>query len=143
LFEARNKENIVIKGYGAEWLMHKKDYQGPLYERAEGRHSLTLRGCRNISVSGLRILSSGGDGFYIGRGLIRYGGQIACENIDIRDINLEDHHRQGISVISAKNLLIENCTLQKTRGTKPQFGIDFEPNNSDELLENYYAKLCD
>jgi hypothetical protein len=141
LFEARNKENIVIKGYGAEWFMQKKDYQSPLYERSGWRHCLTLRGCRNVTVAGLRIKSSGGDGIYVGRG---HGpeGPVACVDIEIHDIQIEDHHRQGISVISTKNLFIENCTIRKTRGTKPQFGIDFEPNNSDELLENIIVRNC-
>lgn len=141
LFEARNKENIILSGYGAEWIMRKSEYQSPFYDKSEWRHCLALRGCRNVIVSGLRIANSGGDGIYIGRG---HGEQapVSCEDIQIRDIQCEDHHRQGISIISARNLLIEKCSILRTKGTAPQYGIDFEPNRTDEYLENCVVRNC-
>lgn len=51
-------------------------------------------------------------------------------------------HRQGISVISAKKLLIEDCTFQKTDGTAPRAGIDFEPNGPDESLTDCVVRNC-
>jgi hypothetical protein len=39
-------------------------------------------------------------------------------------------------VITADNLLIEECRLQNTRGTAPEAGIDFEPNHPEEVLSN-------
>ena len=139
LLTARDKENITLRGPGASLVMRKQDYQEPPYEKAEWRNCLSLRGCRNIKVEGLRLAASGGDGIYIGRGT---GGRIQCQDITIKDVTCEDHHRQGISVITAENLLIEGCTLRRTRGTAPQAGIDFEPNQPDEHLADCVMRNC-
>lgn len=139
LLTARDKENIILRGPGASLVMRKQDYQKPPYDKAEWRHCLSLRGCRNVRVEGLRLASSGGDGIYIGRGT---GDRIHCQDITIRDVSCEDHHRQGISVITAENLLIENCILRGTQGTAPQAGIDFEPNRPDERLVNCVLRNC-
>jgi len=68
LLTARDKENITLTGPGASLVMRKPDYQAPPYEKAEWRHCLSLHGCRNIKVYGLRMAASGGDGVYVGRG---------------------------------------------------------------------------
>ena len=47
-----------------------------------------------------------------------------------------DNHRQGLSVISAENLLVENCVFSNTDGTPPEAGIDLEPDSADERLVN-------
>lgn len=139
LFSADNVENLVIWGYGATLRMHKKDYQNKKeYEPAEWRMTLSLTGCKNVVVEGIRCESSGGDGIYIGATQERN----YCEDIIIRDVVCDDNHRQGISVISAKNLTIENCSLLNTSGTAPQAGIDFEPNSEDEQLTNIIMKNC-
>ena len=139
LFSADNVENLVISGYGAALRMHKKDYQNKKeYEPAEWRMALSLTGCKNVIIEGIRCESSGGDGIYIGA----THKQNYCENIVIKDVICDDNHRQGISVISAKNLTIENCSLLNTSGTAPEAGIDFEPNGDDEQLTNIMMKNC-
>src|SRR5690606_29588040 len=63
-------------------------------------------------------------------------------NITIRDVVCDRNYRQGISVITAENLLIENCTLKNTAGTAPAAGIDFEPNPPRERLGNCVMRNC-
>lgn len=138
LFAATDAENITLRGYGATLRMRKNDYQHSPYAKAEWRMTLDFAGCRKIAVEGLRIESSGGDGIYIGA----THKQPFCEDIVIRDVTCHDHHRQGISVISAVNLLIENCILSGTGGTAPQAGIDFEPNSPGERLKNCVVRNC-
>ena len=139
LLTARDKENITLRGPGASLIMRKQDYAQAPYEKSEWRNTLSLRGCHNVTVQGLRMAASGGDGIYIGRGT---GSRIQCANIIIKDVTCEDHHRQGISVIAAEHLLIESCTLRGTQGTAPQAGIDFEPNHADEHLSNCIVRDC-
>lgn len=138
LFSARDAQNITVRGYGARLRMRKADYQSEAYEKAEWRTTLTFSGCRNIRVEGLSLENSGGDGIYIGatEALPR------CEDVVIRDVLCWNHHRQGISVISAKSLLIENCRFVGTKGTAPQAGIDLEPNSADECLVNVTVRNC-
>lgn len=141
LFSAIHKSNIVLRGSQTVWRMNRADYTQPPYPPGEWRHILALRGCENIQITGLRLENSGGDGIYIGRGLPP-DGPVACTDIVIRDVVCDGNYRQGISVISARRLRIEACTLRNTRGTPPQAGIDFEPNLPDEVLEDCVLVNC-
>lgn len=138
LFSANDASGIAILGYGATLRMHKPDYQKEPYAKGEWRMTLDLQGCRNIRIEGLRLESSGGDGIYIGATT----ATPYCENVEIRNVVCHDHHRQGISVISAVNLLIENCVLSSTEGTAPEAGIDLEPNSPNEKLVNVVVRNC-
>jgi lysophospholipase L1-like esterase len=138
LFSAADAGNLALRGYGATLRMHKKDYQAAPYTKAEWRMVLDLQGCRRVRIEGLRLESSGGDGIYLGAtSRLPY-----CEDVVIRDVVCHDHHRQGISVIGAVNLLIENCVLSNTGGTAPQAGIDFEPNGPREKLIHCVVRNC-
>ncbi|MFA7693015.1 MAG: right-handed parallel beta-helix repeat-containing protein [Candidatus Hydrogenedentales bacterium] len=138
LITARNCENIKLSGYNARLVMNKRDYQSDAYEAAEWRMTLNFVGCTNIHVEGLRLEASGGDGIYLGAS----SEQPYCKNVVIRDVACLNHHRQGISVISADSLLIENCELSGTQGTAPQAGIDLEPNRDNERLVNVVIRNC-
>jgi len=138
LFTAVDASDITIRGYGATLRMRKKDYQSAAYAKAEWRMVLHFMGCRRVRVEGVRLESSGGDGIYIGTtAKLPY-----CADVVIRDVVCHDNHRQGISVISAVNLLIENCVMSNTGGTSPQAGIDFEPNGAREKLVNCVVRNC-
>lgn len=134
LFSARNIENIILRGEGATFRMWRDDYANPdLYEKAEWRHCLYMGGCTNVQVIGLTFTESGGDGIYLGSD---------NRDIVIRDVTCDANYRQGISVISAENLLIEDCVLSNTKGTPPEAGIDFEPNYSTNRLVNIVMRNC-
>ena len=139
LFTASNKENIALVGYEATLRMHRSDYDNPeLYKKAEWRHTLSIRSSSNIKVYGLTLAESGGDGIYLGtatRG-------VTNKDIHIKDVVCESNYRQGISVITAENLLIENTVMRNTGGTPPQAGIDFEPNHPSERLVNVVMRDC-
>lgn len=138
LFTARDMHDITIRGYGATLRMRKKDYQNPPYERAEWRMGISIRGCRRVLVEGVRVESSGGDGFYVdGGGDLRWS-----EDITIRDCVSHDNHRQGLSVISAQNLLVENCIFSGTSGTPPEAGIDLEPDSAEQRFVNCVIRNC-
>jgi enterochelin esterase family protein len=132
LFSALGQSNIVIRGYGACLRMHKRDYQRPPHKAAEWRMGIALRGCRRVLIEGLRVEGSGGDGFYVDGG----GGRGWSEDITLRNCAAHDNHRQGVSVISAVNLLIENCAFSNTWGTAPEAGIDLEPDTERQRLVN-------
>lgn len=138
LIRAEDVSDITIRGYGATLRMRKKDYQQPPYEKAEWRMGVRIVGCQRVDILGLRVESSGGDGIYIGSS----GKNRWCTDITIRDCVCHDNHRQGISVISAENLLVENCTLSGTDGTAPEAGIDLEPDSPDERLMNCVVRNC-
>ena len=138
LFAAIGVYNLTMRGYGATLRMWKKDYQNPPYKKAEWRMGIAIRGGRNMLIEGLRVESSGGDGFYVDEG----PGAGWSENVTIRNCMAFDNHRQGISVISAVNLLVENCTFAATRGTAPEAGIDLEPDSAKQRLVNCVIRNC-
>ncbi len=138
LFTATGIENLTIYGYGATLRMRKKDYQSSEYAKAEWRMGIALRGAKNVRIEGLRVESSGGDGFYVDGG----GNLPFSQDVTIRNCVAHDNHRQGISVISAVNLLVENCVFSGTRGTAPEAGIDFEPDAPDQRLADCVVRNC-
>lgn len=135
--------NIKISGYEAEIRMLKHEYS----DIGQWRHGISVLSSDSIEILGVKISSSGGDGVYVGsnRGRINY-----CSNILIRDVFADRNARNGISVISCSNLLIENCKIMNTgRGNRPNnssngpwAGIDLEPNFEYELLDNIVINNC-
>ncbi len=138
LLNILNCKNVSLTGHGATVRMHRADYAKPPYSKAEWRNTLQIKSSSNITVTGLTMAESGGDGIYLG---VATRG-VTNKDIVIRDVVLERHYRQGISVISAENLLIENTVMRETAGTAPMAGIDFEPNDSDEKLVNCVMRNC-
>jgi hypothetical protein len=138
LFVLRRLHDVTLYGYGARLAMRKEDYRRPPYGRAEWRHAFRLHGCTGIALYGVTAESSGGDGVYLGSD----GGQRFNENVILKDLVLRDHYRQGISVVSAQDLLIENVLMTRTEGTAPSAGIDFEPNGPDERLVRCTLRNC-
>ena len=118
--------------------MRKTDYHQAPYQKAEWRHALSIKSSSNIVVDGLNLVDSGGDGIYLGKSM--HG--VTNKNVTIRSVVCDGNNRQGISVITAENLLIENTILRNTWGTAPQAGIDFEPNQDDEKLANCVMRNC-
>jgi len=132
LLKIWNRRNIVLSGYGATLRMHKTDYWHPPYQRSEWRHALDMRGCTGVQVEGLTFRDSGGDGIYLS-GTDR---QPHVSGVTIRDVVCDGNHRQGMSVISAEDLLVERCDFSNTLGTAPMAGIDLEPNQPWQCLVN-------
>ncbi len=127
-----NAKNVTLRGNGV-FRMNKKDYQDTTrYKFSEWRHTLSLNNAENIRIEGIQFKESGGDGIYLN----------GVRNVTIVKVKCEDNHRQGISVISAENLLIEDSVFSGTDGTAPMAGIDFEPNRADEKLVRCVLRNC-
>jgi polygalacturonase len=126
LIRGNRVTNVTIQGYGAVLRMRKADYQDrKKYAPAEWRHGISLRGCRDIKILGVRVESTGGDGIYVGPQLKTW---IPCKNILIQDVVCDDNLRQGLSITSVRNLLVDNCVFSNTSGGRPGAGLDIEPN---------------
>ena len=132
--------NVTISGYGAVLRMRKWDYHAAPYRKSEWRHGIDFRSCRNVRVEGVRVVESGGDGIYLG--VDNADSERCNKDVVIRDVTCDSNNRQGISVISAENLLVENCDLVNTVGASPEAGIDFEPNNADQRMVNCRMVNC-
>ncbi len=141
LFTIMDVANVTLRGEGdgATLRMWQEDYDNPeLYTKAEWRHCVQLRGATNVIVAGLTLRDSGGDGIYLGIGS---NGETNL-GVHIHDVICDSNYRQGISVITAENLLIEDTIMRNTSGTAPEAGIDFEPNRPEERLVNVVMRNC-
>jgi len=123
---------VSMVGPGATLKMQQADYTGSSYTASESRHAINLMGVTNCTIDGLNILNTGGDGVIVGAG----AGTWYSQGVTIENVTINNAYRNGISVISVKNLLVDNCTIVNTAGTLPKDGIDFEPDNSNEVLQN-------
>jgi hypothetical protein len=131
----------TLRGYGATLRMRKADYMGDGYEPGEWRHALSLTGARDCTILGLTMQDSGGDGIYLGS-VLTGPNRIPCQDIDITDCLCDGNHRQGMSVISARELYVGNSVFRGTKGTPPQTGIDLEPNHHDDVLQDVVISKC-
>ena len=150
VFTARDVSNLAIEGDGATVRMQKEDYITGIvlkdldwhrwfgqYEKAEWRMALSLRGCSNVTVRGLTLRDSGGDGVYID------GGKNGpSRNIRLSNVVCDNNYRQGISVIDVDGLLVENSVFKNTWGTPPSSGVDIEPDGAEQVVRDVVFRNC-
>ena len=126
-------DNIVIKGKGSII----GDRQKHLSNDGEWGMGISLYGGNNIKIIGISIKDCWGDCIYV------YNN---ADCIEISGCLLEHSRRQGISVISCKNIKINNCKILCIQGTKPEYAIDIEPNENDTIvnvfINNVYINNC-
>lgn len=133
--------NITGKA-GASFLFSTKDAaislsnfkmigSGNVLTNSNG-HVFGLYSPYHVTVSGMTITDAGIDGVYIGQNPFRSG--LVTHNITLQDVVIDNATRNGISIITADKLLIDNCIIINTSGASPQSGIDFEPNNESNYL---------
>jgi len=89
-------------------------------------------GAKDVNITGLTVNDCWGDGFYIGAS----SQQAYSEDIQLIDVHADNNRRQGISLISGRNINIVRPVLTNTNGIPPAAGMDIEPNSNDQLLEN-------
>lgn len=111
-------ENIRLHGNGAI-VGDKHTHKGTKGEWGMG---VNLAKCKNVDIYDLTIRDCWGDCIYIGE-----------ESADVRINNctLEHGRRQGISITSAYNVIIENTLITNVGGTAPEYAIDIEPNKNE------------
>jgi len=139
LFTADHKANITLEGYGATLKMFREDYTNPsLYSYSQWRHVFYFLSCDRVTIKGLTMRDSGGDGLFVGS----FGGRPACTNFYVKDVVCDNNYRQGVSVTNAENFLIEDSVMKNTWGQEPQAGIDFEPDDASMRLVNCVVNNC-
>ena len=134
LFELSCVTNFTLRGgEGSVFRMWKEDYRKPPYERGEWRYTFRIERSMNVLVENMCFVESGGDGI------------VVCgnsKNVTIRNCVCDRNHRQGMTVGSGENILVENCIFSNTSGTAPEAGVDFEPDSPNEKLVNCTLRNC-
>lgn len=92
---------------------------------------INILGSNNISIYDISISNCWGDGIYIAGATQAYS-----QNVTVERVISDNNRRQVISIISVKGLIIRDSTFSNTNGTRPQSGIDLEPDKSNEFIQN-------
>jgi hypothetical protein len=118
--------DVELSGYGAVLRMNK-----PEYKTGEYRHCVFISGSTNVEIAGLTCADAGGDGFYISGS----EKKSFSENVTITGVKAEGSKREGLTVISARNLVVRKSFFNHANGVIPQAGIDIEPESTRDRLE--------
>lgn len=110
-------DNVAM--VGGNLVGERHEHSGKTGEWGMG---LSVRNSRNVIVKNVATKDNWGDGFYISN---------QSENIIFCSVTADGNRRQGMSIISGNHIGIYNSVFKNTAGTKPEAGIDIEPNQGD------------
>jgi len=131
LFEAEAVTGVRLEGYGATLSMGNIDSAAL---GGEWRHAIDLTSVTNFEIAGLTINNAGGDGVFVGS--TETMNSEFSDTVTIKDVVIDGSYRNGISVISAQDLVIDNAVIINSSGTNPQSGIGFEPDFMGQRIVN-------
>lgn len=122
-------ENISL--YNANIEGDKHEHTGTKGEWGMG---ISIRGAKNIKVFNSVVKYCWGDGIYLGITEKSSNNM----NVTITNTFLDDNRRNGMSIIAAENLKVNNLVVANTHGTSPMAGIDIEPDTNTDVVKNLY-----
>ncbi|MEN5308851.1 hypothetical protein ABE425_15145 [Chryseobacterium cucumeris] len=113
-----------------------------LDSKGEWGFGIDIRGSRNIEIFNANISNCWGDGIVLVKTMrnIRAGITkekiFSTENINIIGGIINNVRRNGITIAGGKDVVIKNLLIANINGTNPMAGIDIEPDDSNNILEN-------
>ncbi|HLF51188.1 right-handed parallel beta-helix repeat-containing protein [Flavobacterium sp.] len=110
----------------------KGDRNYHLDTKGEWGMGISIMGSSNIKIINPKISDCWGDGIYIGKSLN------SSKNINIYYPELDNNRRNGISIVSGDRIFVESPLVSNTHGTMPGCGIDIEPNNNNDEINNIF-----
>jgi parallel beta-helix repeat protein len=99
---------------------------GHLGTTGEWGYGLNISGSSNVSVSDLHVSECWGDGVLVGAIGSEGSGQLAT-GVTLTRVVSTHNRRQALTIGPCNGLTVTNCTFSNTQGTKPESGIDMEP----------------
>ena len=136
-FTLKNIENVIIKNGYIEG-----DNATHTGVTGEWGYGISLRKAKNIHLENLTITKCWGDGINLNNSTGSAGSD--NENVFINNCICDDNRRQGMSIESVKNMLVQNSKFINTGYsiyTAPCSGVDIEPPIYN-LCENITFDNC-
>ncbi|WP_411972657.1 hypothetical protein ACLCDV_00805 [Sphingobacterium sp. Lzh-3] len=130
----RNAVNVQI--FNPRIFGDKKSHTG---SKGEWGMGISIYSSKNVDIYNPLVEECWGDGIYVGR----QPGNINNQNINIYSAQLHENRRNGISIISGVNVLLDRPVVSNTNGILPMCGIVLEPNDNNDQIDNVtinYAK---
>lgn len=108
-------DNVFFHGNG----IVRGDKFTHLDDKYEWGMGISVLNSNNVRIYDVKVDQCWGDCIFIDGN---------SQNIHVSNCTLDNGRRQGISVISGDNIIIENCLITNVGGTPPQCAIDVEPD---------------
>jgi polygalacturonase len=120
---------------GGRIVGDRDQHQG---SEGEWGYGINISASRNVTVEGTHLSGCWGDGMWIGA--LGKGPTLELStDVTVRNVVSTNNRRQGLSMGPCRHVRILDCTFSDTHGTKPEAGIDLEPQKqgptSDVLIE--------
>ena len=95
---------------------------------------ISIAGSTDVTIDSPSTINCWGDGIYI-------ANSFASGLPYSSDIRVMNHHasgcrRQGVSIISGRNILFDRPVWENIAGTLPSAGLDIEPNGNTDVIED-------
>lgn len=116
-FEIMNVKNVLVSN------LTMIGWKQETSEVTEFAHGLSISGSENVIVKNVSCLYFRGDGF-----CVQISSGIIPKNITMSNIVSRYNHRQGMSITGVDLMSVTNSEFSYTSGTRPQSGVDIEPN---------------
>lgn len=130
-----NVENVTVTGKGSI-IGDRAEHTG---EKLEFGYGIILYNSQNVLIEGISVYDCIGDGICLEGDNTDHA---YSEHVVIRNCTCDNNMRNGISVIAAKDVVIEGCVLKNTNGFNPQYGIDCETNSEDDTCTDIIIRNC-
>ncbi|WP_161805627.1 right-handed parallel beta-helix repeat-containing protein [Frateuria defendens] len=105
----------------------------------EWGYGINILASSKVYVHDIEASEFWGDGLYVGA-IGSAGSAIASADVTINRVVSTGNRRQGLSITPADRVYVVNSTFSNTNGTKPEAGIDIEPqtqgNSTNIRIEN-------
>jgi hypothetical protein len=106
---------------------------------------ISIVGSSDITLINPTTVNCWGDGIYLAGSYVHKLPY--AENIKVVNHHASGCRRQGVSIISAKNVVFDHPVWTDIQGTAPSAGLDIEPDDNTNVLENIriispYTRNC-
>jgi polygalacturonase len=110
----------------------------------EWGHGIALYGAKRVTVRDIHISRCWGDGISIGGKRVnpkdKGEAPAPSEDVVLANVTCTGNRRQGLSIGHSRDVRVYDCEFSDTAGTKPECGIDMEPDAARDvervLVEN-------
>lgn len=135
ILNIENVRNVIIKNAVLEGDLKKH-----LYNKGEWGMGISILNSDNVKIYNSNIKETWGDGIYLGESKKKKQFQNTNTNIEIIGGNISNCNRNGISIITGKNITIKDIYIADMQSKLPKTGIDIEPNSKTNVVQNITLK---
>ncbi|WP_166921689.1 right-handed parallel beta-helix repeat-containing protein [Flavobacterium poyangense] len=133
---ATGRLNDIVKVYNASNVkIYNANIIGSRNEKSEQKGEWSAGICvlnsSNVEINNFQIKNTWGDGIFVGS----ENGKVSSDVV-VKNGFIDRARRDGISITSANNLLIDSVFIANTFGTLPMSGIQIEPSLYNETINN-------